>query len=137
MNDCKFSGWITHEPEYGQTNAGKTYCNFSMGILEKRYSDKQKSTFLKFVAYGVTADNLKKRIGKGSYLVINDSSAQNNDYINKQTGEKRYETRYNVLDFEDPSAFKGGSSENIQAEREFSEVYASDESPLRKDPFGT
>ena len=136
MNNCEFSGWVTHEPEYGQTNAGKTYVNFSMGILEKKYSDKQKTTFLKFVAYGVTADNLKKRIGKGTLLYIIDSAAQNNDYKTK-TGETRYETRYNVLDFEDPSAFKGGSSENIQAEREFSEVYASDQSPLRKDPFGS
>jgi len=136
MNDCKFSGWVTHEPEYGQTNAGKTYCNFSMGILEKRYSDKQKTTFLKFVAYGVTADNLKKRIGKGSFLLINESAAKNNEYKTK-TGETRYEIRYNVSDFEDPSAFKGGSTENIQAEREFSEVYASDQSPLRKDPFGS
>ena len=134
MNDCKFSGWVTHEPEYGQTNAGKTYCNFSLGILEKKYSDKQETTYLKFVAYGQIADNLKKRIGKGSYLVISQCKAKNNKYTTK-TGESRQETRYNIEDFEDPSAFKGGSSENIQAEREFSEVYASDKSPMRKDPF--
>ena len=131
MNDCKFSGWITHEPDYGQTNSGKTYCNFSIGVLEKKYSDKQKTNFLKFVAYGQMADNLKKRIGKGTYIVISESSAQNNDYTNKETGEKRYDTRYLVQDFEDPSAFKGGSSENIQAEKDFSKAYASDDLPFR------
>ena len=131
MNSCKFSGWVTHEPDYGQTNSDKTYCNFSLGILEKKYSDKQKTNFLKFVAYGQMADALKKRIGKGTFITITECTAQNNDYTDKKSGDKRYETRYLVMDFEDPSAFKGGSSENIQAEKEFSQSYASDDLPFR------
>ena len=131
-NSCDFEGWITHEPEYGQTNGGKTYCNFSIGCKEQYEG---KTTYLKFTAYGKHADNLKAKAGKGLFITLWHTIAQNVEYNDKTTGDKKWYTRYLLhnekSDFTVPSAFKGGSEDNLQAEKSFSESYASDGLPFR------
>ena len=126
----QFSGWVAQEPEYGQTNSGLSYAKFSIGVLDCFKQKDQKTQYRKCVAYGKDADNLKKSVGKGTFLIIWESRTELNEYKTAK-GEDRSEIRYNVRLFENPSAFKGGSNENVIAEKSFSEAYANDELPFR------
>ena len=126
----QFSGWVAQEPEYGQTNSGLSYANFSVGLMDSFKKRDAKTQYRKCVAYGKDADNLKKSVGKGTFIVIWESRTEINEYKTSK-GEERSEIRYNVRLFENPSAFKGGSSENLEAEKSFNEAYASDSLPFR------
>ena len=126
----QFSGWVAQEPEYGQTNSGLSYANFSIGLLDSFKKKDQKTQYRKCVAYGKDADNLKRSVGKGTFIIIWESRTELNEYTTSK-GEERSEIRYNVRLFENPSAFKGGSSDNVEADRSFSESYASDDLPFR------
>ena len=36
MNRAQVAGWLTDVPEYGMTNGGKTYANFTIGIMASK-----------------------------------------------------------------------------------------------------
>ena len=72
MNRVQVAGWLTDVPEYGMTNGGKTYANFTIGIMASKKG--AETVFIDCVAYGVPAERFQNaQTGKGEFIVIENS----------------------------------------------------------------
>tara|TARA_R100001086_G_C11670924_1_gene212875 strand:+ start:174 stop:569 length:396 start_codon:yes stop_codon:yes gene_type:complete len=90
-NKSLFIGWVTAEPEHGQTGEVQ-WCNFSIGLAGGRKNEPKE--YRKISAYYDNAERVKKTIGKGSLVKI-DCRSKSKKWETK-TGEKR-ESLYFVL----------------------------------------
>lgn len=68
MNQCVFTGRITHTPELKTTPTGKSVCSFSIAC-ENGYGDKKKVVFPTFVAWNGQAEFIAK-LPKGTKVGI-------------------------------------------------------------------
>ena len=66
-NKSLYIGWVTDEPQHGQTG-DLQWCNFSIGLAGgKKGEDRE---YRKISAYYDTAERIKKTVGKGSLIKI-------------------------------------------------------------------
>ena len=120
MNQVQIAGWTTNVPEYGNTNGGKTFANFSIGIMASKKG--AETVFIDCVAYGTTADRIKNaNVGKGEFLVINNGQLIESKFQNKE-GTTIRKLKLNVYGFLSKKLFLKGDSEEEQ-ERTMSEAY--------------
>lgn len=89
MNDCKFSGRPTKDPEIRYTEGG------------------QQADFLSIVAFGKTAEFVERYIRKGIKIIV-ECHAQSGSYTNKD-GNKVYYTEF-VADAHEFCESKGSST---------------------------
>lgn len=67
MNNIVLTGNLTRDPELRTTSTGKSVCNFSLAV-QRNYGDAV--DFLNIVVWGITADNCKKYLFKGSKVAV-------------------------------------------------------------------
>mgnify|MGYP001193701636 FL=1 len=120
MNRVQVAGWLTDVPEYGMTNGGKTYANFTIGIMASKKG--AETVFIDCVAYGVPAERFQNaQTGKGEFIVIENASLIESKYQNKE-GTTIRKIKLNVFGFINKKLFIKGDSEEVQ-ERTMAEAY--------------
>lgn len=76
LNECRFIGNVTRQPEIGKTESGVKYARFSIACNERGYK-KQDGTevperveFIPCTAWRGNADVLEKYVSKGQLLMV-------------------------------------------------------------------
>ena len=110
MNTFICSGWVVGLPEYGVSNNDKPYVNLAIGLQETRRAKKGSTTYIECIAYGNTAERIKKVVGKGDYLVIEDSEIVIRKWDTKNS-EKRKSFKILIHKFIRTASFAGGKQE--------------------------
>lgn len=87
MNNVVLVGRITADPEVQTGKSGTAYCRFTIAC-DRFLQDG--ADFIRCVAFGKTAENLGKYVGKGSIIGVN-GSIQTGSY-DGQDGKKVYTT---------------------------------------------
>lgn len=100
-NKVNLVGRLGANPETQNLNGGYVKTRFSLATSE-RYKDKagewkENTSWHNLFAWGKTAERISKALEKGFEVVI-DGKLVNNNYETK-SGEKRYTTEIEVLDF--------------------------------------
>ena len=86
MNKITLIGRLTADPVLSQTTTNKSYCSFTLAV-ERPYK-KDKTDFIKCVAWSTTADCIAKYLQKGSPICI-EGRMENNNYTDNN-GVKHY-----------------------------------------------
>ena len=81
MNKITLIGRLTADPELRQTTTNTSYCNFTLAV-ERPYK-KDKTDFIKCIAWRNTADLIAKYLQKGSPICI-EGHMENNDYTDNK-----------------------------------------------------
>lgn len=110
MNDCKFSGRPTKDPEIRYTDGAQpvAIARYTLAV-DRRYKKDggQQADFLSVVAFGKTAEFVEKYIKKGVKIIV-ECHAQSGSYTNKD-GNKVYYTEF-VADAHEFCENKGNSN---------------------------
>ena len=115
MNDCKFSGRPTRDPEVRYTNGPEptAIARYTLAVDRRfKVDGGQQADFLNIVAFGKTAEFAEKYIKKGMKLIV-ECHAQSGSYTNKD-GNKVYYTEF-VADKHEFCESKGSSSSSQPA----------------------
>ncbi|PKE57515.1 single-stranded DNA-binding protein [Macrococcoides caseolyticum] len=90
MNDCKFIGRITKDPEYRVTSSGTQLINFELAVRRsyKNQNDEYEADFIRCIAFKKTAEFINNYARKG-YLMAVAGEMRNNNYED-QNGVKHY-----------------------------------------------
>lgn len=90
MNDCKFIGRITKDPEYRVTPSGTEVVSFDLAVQRKfkNNNDEYESDFIRCVAFKKTAEFINNHAKKG-YVMAVSGEMRNNNYED-QNGVKHY-----------------------------------------------
>lgn len=90
MNDCKFIGRITKDPEYRVTSSGTQLINFELSVRRsyKNQNDEYEADFIRCIAFKKTAEFINNYARKG-YLMAVAGEMRNNNYED-QNGVKHY-----------------------------------------------
>lgn len=81
MNKVIFMGRLVADPEFSQTQGGKSVCKFRIAVdraFQKDSQEKQ-SDFFQLVSFGKTAEFVNKYFTKGKPAII-EGRIQNNNY---------------------------------------------------------
>lgn len=85
MNDCKFSGRPTKDPEIRYTEGAQptAIARYTLAV-DRRYKKEggQQADFLSIVAFGKTAEFVERYIRKGIKIIV-ECHAQSGSYTNK------------------------------------------------------
>lgn len=95
MNDCKFSGRPTKDPEIRYTDRAQpvAIARYTLAVDRKYKKDGgQQADFLCIVAFGKNAEFVEKYIKKGMKIIV-ECHAQSGSYTNKD-GNKVYYTEF-------------------------------------------
>ena len=95
MNDCKFSGRPTKDPEIRYTDGvlPVAIARYTLAVDRKYKKDGgQQADFLSIVAFGKNAEFVEKYIKKGMKIIV-ECHAQSGSYTNKD-GNKVYYTKF-------------------------------------------
>ena len=84
MNNVTLMGRLTRDPELKYSQAGKAYCRFTVAV--NRDFNKDESDFIKFLAFGKTAETIAEWLGKGRRIALQ-GRIQTGNYENKN-GDK-------------------------------------------------
>lgn len=110
MNDCKFSGRPTKDPEIRYTDGAQpvAIARYTLAV-DRRYKkdDGQQADFLSIVAFGKTAEFVERYIKKGVKIIV-ECHAQSGSYTNKD-GNKVYYTEF-VADAHEFCESKGNNN---------------------------
>ena len=110
MNDCKFSGRPTKDPEIRYTEGAQptAIARYTLAV-DRRYKKEggQQADFLSIVAFGKTAEFVERYIRKGIKIIV-ECHAQSGSYTNKD-GNKVYYTEF-VADAHEFFESKGSST---------------------------
>ena len=68
MNNCSFIGRLTAEPELKTTQSGLSVCSFTLAVPRPKVKDK--TDFIRFVAWRQTAEFITKYFHKGNRIAI-------------------------------------------------------------------
>ena len=115
MNDCKFSGRPTRDPEVRYTNGPEStaIARYTLAVDRRfKVDGGQQADFLNIVAFGKNAEFAEKYIKKGMKLIV-ECHAQSGSYTNKD-GNKVYYTEF-VADKHEFCESKGSSSSSQPA----------------------
>ena len=101
MNDCKFLGRLTANPELKYTNDGKPVCKFSMAVNRnyKGSDGKYPVDFINFVAWGKTGEVVAKYVKKGHRLIVSGSHQVRKYQANDGTNRTLVEINVQNIDF--------------------------------------
>lgn len=109
MNDCKFSGRPTRDPEIRYTEETKpmTIARYTLAV-DRRFKKEgaQQADFLNIVAFGKTAEFVEKYIKKGMKIIV-ECHAQSGSY--EKDGKKVYFTEF-VADAHEFCESKGNNA---------------------------
>lgn len=109
LNQIFLSGNLTRDPEVKYTPAGTAICSF--GIASNRVwkdtqgNKKEETYFADCIAYGATAENIKKYFPKGRKILVIGRNKRE-EWDDKDTGKKRTATRIVMENFQ----FMGGNN---------------------------
>lgn len=110
MNDCKFSGRPTKDPEIRYTEGAQptAIARYTLAV-DRRYKKEggQQADFLSIVAFGKTAEFVERYIRKGIKIIV-ECHAQSGSYTNKDRN-KVYYTEF-VADAHEFCESKGSST---------------------------
>ena len=89
MNDCKFTGRLTADPEVRTTQNGHRVVPFTLAVdrMKKGTGEQTQADFLRFEAWDNHADTIAKYCRKGTKLLI--SGAARAESYTDQNGNKR------------------------------------------------
>jgi single-strand DNA-binding protein len=89
MNDCKFTGRLTADPEVRTTQNGHRVVPFTLAVdrMKKGAGEQTQADFLRFEAWDNHADTIAKYCRKGAKLLI--SGAARAESYTDQNGNKR------------------------------------------------
>lgn len=114
MNDCKFSGRPTRDPEirYTEGTQSMTIARYTLAV-DRRFKKEgaQQADFLNIVAFGKTAEFVEKYIKKGMKIIV-ECHAQSGSY--EKDGKKVYYTEF-VADAHEFCESKGNNNTGQQA----------------------
>lgn len=109
MNDCKFSGRPTRDPEirYTEGTQPMTIARYTLAV-DRRFKKEgaQQADFLNIVAFGKTAEFVEKYIKKGMKIIV-ECHAQSGSY--EKDGKKVYYTEF-VADAHEFCESKNGNA---------------------------
>lgn len=110
MNDCKFSGRPTRDPEirYTEGTQPMTIARYTLAV-DRRFKKEgaQQADFLNIVAFGKTAEFVEKYIKKGMKIIV-ECHAQSGSY--EKDGKKVYYTEF-VADAHEFCESKGNTGQ--------------------------
>ena len=110
MNDCKFSGRPTRDPEIRYTEGAQpmAVARYTLAV-DRKYKKEggQQADFLSIVAFGKTAEFVEKYIKKGIKVIV-ECHAQSGSYTDKN-GNKVYYTEF-VADAHEFCESKGNNA---------------------------
>ena len=111
MNDCKFSGRPTRDPEIRYTEGAQpmAVARYTLAV-DRKYKKEggQQADFLSIVAFGKTAEFVEKYIKKGIKVIV-ECHAQSGSY--EKDGKKVYYTEF-VADTHEFCESKGNNNDN-------------------------
>lgn len=109
MNDCKFSGRPTRDPEIRYTEGAQpmAVARYTLAV-DRKYKKEggQQADFLSIVAFGKTAEFVEKYIKKGMKIIV-ECHAQSGSY--EKDGKKVYYTEF-VADAHEFCESKGNNA---------------------------
>lgn len=109
MNDCKFSGRPTRDPEIRYTEGAQpmAFARYTLAV-DRKYKKEggQQADFLNIVAFGKTAEFVEKYIKKGIKVIV-ECHAQSGSY--EKDGKKVYYTEF-VADAHEFCESKGNNN---------------------------
>ena len=112
MNDCKFSGRPTRDPEIRYTEGAQpmAVARYTLAV-DRKYKKEcgQQADLLSIVAFGKTAEFVEKYIKKGVKVIV-ECHAQSGSYTDKN-GNKVYYTEF-VADAHEFCESKGSNNDN-------------------------
>ncbi len=111
MNDCKFSGRLTRDPEIRYTGEGKAVANYTLAVDRWAKEGGQQADFLSFTAFGKMAEFTEKYMKKGMKMIV-ECHAQSGSY--KKDGKKVYYTRF-IVDRQEFCESKGRVEEKQES----------------------
>ena len=117
-NSCHFIGWVTAEPEHGQTG-DLQWCNFSIGIAGGKKGGERE--YAKISAYYDTAERVKKIVGKGSQIDLLGKKATKK--WETKTGEKRESTYFILSSFFCGDAVSAGRKSNEEENKTLEQAF--------------
>lgn len=91
MNKVILMGRLVADPEFSQTQGGKSVCKFRISV-DRAYSkdgQEKQSDFFQLVSFGKTAELVSKYFVKGKPILI-EGRIQNNNYTDKD-GVQHYQ----------------------------------------------
>jgi single-strand DNA-binding protein len=91
MNKVIFMGRLVANPEFSQTQSGKSVCKFRIAVDRAFQTDSQEkqSDFFQLVSFGKTAEFVSKFFIKGKPILV-EGRIQNNNYTDKD-GVQHYQ----------------------------------------------
>ena len=106
MNNCTFIGRFTADPALRriEKDDGDDTCvaRFTLAV-QRRFKGKSKVNFLDFEIWDSAAEVIVQYCHKGDVLIVNDSSARNNIYEDKKTGQTISKIVFRIEKFDFPS----------------------------------
>lgn len=111
MNKVIFIGRVTKDIEVKQTQSGIDVARFSLAVqrpFKNKQTGKYDTDFFECVVWRQAASNLAKWCHKGDQLAVTGWMSVN-DYVNKETGEKRRSYEVNVEDYNFGAKAGGGN----------------------------
>ena len=122
MNKTFLIGRLTADPELRETQAGKSVCRFTLAVDRLKKDDG--ADFISCTAWGKTAENLCKYLGKGAKIAVA-GRIQTGSY--EKDGRKIYTTDIIVNELEFLEGKKKDQDEQGEQEDDFVDVTVDDE----------
>lgn len=118
LNSCIFEGRLVADPELRKTATGTFICNFKIAVDRTIKKEGKPALFLPITLFGATAENAVKHFRKGRAIIVT-GRLENDEYIDKDTKEKKTTFYLNGSSFEFPlterqSDKPAGSPPNIK-----------------------
>lgn len=128
MNDCKFIGRITKEPEYRVTQSGAEIINFDLAVQRKykNQNDEYEADFIRCVAFKKTAEFIQKYAKKG-YVMAVSGEIRNNNYED-QNGVMHYGMQLIVINVDSHVLFLNKKNEDGQQQQSSQSSYTQPQS---------
>lgn len=112
LNNVQIQGNLTEQAIVKMSASGVQYCNITIAC-NQGYGEKQKTDFIKCVAYGMTAQFIERNFEKGSQILV-EGLLHNNNFIDKNSIKHySYEVVISNVNF---CGYKNTSSVNISTD---------------------
>lgn len=90
INRTILVGNLTRDPQYFKTQSGVSYTRFTLAV-NKKYGDKEETSFISCIAWRGSADYLNQYAKKGNTVAL-EGHISTGSYDDKTTGKKVYTT---------------------------------------------
>lgn len=112
LNNFVLQGRLTKDVEYGQTNSGVSYANFTIAWNEK-YNETETNLFMNCKSWRGTADLINKYLKKGDELIVEGKIITE---VYEKDGEKKSSTRMIVDKVHFTYGKKNNNDNNVKTE---------------------